>query len=296
MSSTSKTASKEIELWHDFVSVNSLRLHVVKSGPTDGPVALLLHGFPEFWYGWRYQIPALAKAGFQVWAPDQRGYNLSDKPKGIAAYGIDQLAEDVLGLIDATGHDRVYLVGHDWGAIVAWWVARLFPERLERLVILNGPHGSVMEQHLRENPRQLRRSWYMFFFFFPFIQEMVLSRRNWQVGLNILRSSSRSGAYNAEDIEEYRQAWSRPRAMTSMINWYRALRVRPSRRAARRVRVPTLMIWGTGDVALGREMARPSIAYCDDGRLVFVEEATHWVQNEEPERVNQFLLDFLNDD
>ncbi|MFN2222078.1 MAG: alpha/beta fold hydrolase, partial [Candidatus Promineifilaceae bacterium] len=129
-------------LEHEFVYANGLRLHVVKSGPTEGPLVLLLHGFPEFWYGWHRQIPALAAAGFRVWAPDQRGYNLSDKPRGVAAYGINHLADDILALVKTSGRDRVHLAGHDWGAVVAWWVARLFPERLNRLVIMNGPHGS----------------------------------------------------------------------------------------------------------------------------------------------------------
>ena len=284
----------EVELVHDYVKVNDVRLHVVKAGPADGPLVLLLHGFPEFWYGWRRQIPALVAAGFRVWAPDQRGYNLSDKPRGVASYGIDTLADDVLGLIDASGRDRVHLVGHDWGAAVAWWVARLFPKRLEHLAILNVPHGKVMQQHLRENPAQQRRSWYMFFFQVPMVPELALRGRKWQTGLNMLRRSSRPGAFSDEDLEMYRQAWSRPRAMTSMINWYRALlRVRPTRRASSRVRVPTLMIWGARDTALGREMAQPSIDYCVDGRLEYLEQATHWVQHDEPERVNEMLIDFL---
>lgn len=287
----------KVDLIHDYVNVNNLRLHVVKAGTEDGPLVLLLHGFPEFWYGWRRQIPALVAAGFRVWVPDQRGYNLSDKPGGVAAYGIDALADDVLGLIDASGRDRVYLVGHDWGGAVAWWVARLFPERLERLAILNVPHGKVMEQQLRENPAQKRRSWYMLFFQMPLVPELALRGRNWQTGLNLLRNSSRPGSFSDEDLEMYRQAWSRPRAMTSMINWYRALlRVRPSRRASSRIRVPTLMIWGARDVAFEREAAQLSIDYCDDGRLEYLEQATHWVQHDEPERVNEMLIDFLRHD
>jgi pimeloyl-ACP methyl ester carboxylesterase len=284
----------EAEIVHDYVKTNGVRLHVVKAGPEDGQLVLLLHGFPEFWYGWRRQIPALAAAGFRVWVPDQRGYNLSDKPRGVDAYGIDTLADDVLGLIDATGRERVHLVGHDWGAAVAWWVARLFPERLERLAILNVPHGKVMQQHLRENPVQQRRSWYMFFFQIPLLPELALRGRRWQTGLNMLKSTSGPDAFSDEDLEMYRLAWSRPMAMTSMINWYRALlRVRPTRSASYRVQVPKLMIWGAQDTALGREMAQPSIAYCDDGRLEYLEQASHWVQHDEPARVNEMLIDFL---
>ena len=137
------------------IETNGIRLNVVQAGPEDGPLLILLHGFPEFSYGWRKQIPFLAGAGYRVWAPDQRGYNISDKPEGIAAYTLDKLAADVVGLIDASGEERVFLVGHDWGAAVAWWVAAVYPERLAKLVILNAPHGSVMQKNLRKNWAQM---------------------------------------------------------------------------------------------------------------------------------------------
>ena len=184
---------------------------------------------------------------------------------------------------------------HDWGAAVAWWVARLFPDRIKRLVVLNVPHGSVMQRHLKENRAQIRRSWYISFFQIPAIPELALRARDWRLGLKSLQATSGPGSFSDDDLRMYRRAWSRPGAMTAMINWYRALRrARPRRRASPRVRVPTLMIWGARDVALGREMAQPSIDYCEDGRLVFLEEATHWVQHDEPERVNTLLTEFLS--
>ena len=143
---------------HHFIQTNGITLHTVMAGPVDGPVVILLHGFPEFWFGWRRQIPALAGAGFRVWVPDQRGYNLSDKPKGVVAYRLEALGADILGLINATGQERVYLAGHDWGAMVAWWVALNAPERLRRLAILNVPHPYVMRKHLLADPRQRARS------------------------------------------------------------------------------------------------------------------------------------------
>lgn len=160
---------------HRKIVTNGVRLHVVQTGPQDAPLVILLHGFPEFWYGWRQQIPALAAAGLQVWAPDQRGYNESDKPVGVGAYRIDELVADVVGLIDASGLRRASLVGHDWGAAVAWWVALTAPERLERLVILNGPHPSVMRRHLTRSVRQLLRSWYIFGFQVPWVPERLLT-------------------------------------------------------------------------------------------------------------------------
>ena len=277
------------------IETNGISLHVVQAGPESGPLVILLHGFPEFWYGWRRQITYLATAGFRVWAPDQRGYNLSDKPDGIPAYNLDQLAADVVGLIDAAGRGKASLVGHDWGAAVAWWTAAKYPDRLERMVALNVPHGAVMQRQLRSNFSQLRKSWYMFVFQIPWLPEAVNRRHNWEMAVRALLGSSRAGAFSAADLDLYRQAWSQPGAFSAMVNWYRAaFRYPPSPAASSRITVPTLLIWGARDRFLGRELAQPSIDLCDDGRLVFIEKATHWVQHEEPERVNYLLHNFLN--
>lgn len=277
-----------------FITTNGITLHTIVAGPDDGPLVILLHGFPEFWYGWRHQIDALAAAGYRVLAPDQRGYNQSDKPRGIAAYNIDELAADAVGLIDAAGRESAVLVGHDWGAAVAWWAALRFPERLERVAILNVPHPIVMRRHLRNSLSQLAKSWYMFFFQTPWLPEWMLSRGDYSAGLRSLRGTSRRGTFSDEDLDQYRAAWSQPGALTGMINWYRALlRARPGRVDSIRVRMPLLMIWGVQDRFLGRELAQPSIELCDQGRVVFLDDATHWVQHEEPQRVNELLLEFL---
>ncbi|MFL4972307.1 MAG: alpha/beta fold hydrolase [Microvirga sp.] len=143
---------------HSRRRVGALDLHVVEAGPPEGRPAILLHGFPEFWYGWRHQLGALAAAGLRVVAPDQRGYNLSDKPKGLESYTLDCLAGDVVALADALGCDRVSLVGHDWGGLVAWWTAARHGERVERLAILNAPHPQAFGPYLRRHPTQLLRS------------------------------------------------------------------------------------------------------------------------------------------
>lgn len=280
-------------LEHHTVPTNGIGLHVVQCGPENGPLVLLLHGFPDFWYGWRHQITALAAAGFRVWAPDQRGYNLSDKPRGARAYTIDALAADILGLMDAAGESTAAVVGHDWGAAVAWHLAAHYPERISRVAILNVPHPRAFSGALRRRPGQLLRSWYVFFFQLPWLPEaLVRVRRSW-LGRRALRSSSRPGTFSAADMAEYQLAWARPRAMRSMINWYRAA-ARFSRRLdqAGRVRVPVHIIWGEHDAFLQRELARESLTYCDDGRLTYLD-ATHWVQAEEPGAVNALLLDFL---
>ena len=272
-------------------SGNPVTLHVVQAGPEDGPLIILLHGFPEFWYGWKHQIQPLADAGFRVWVPDQRGYNLSDKPTGIDAYRLDTLVADVIGLIDAAGQQKAVIVGHDWGAAVAWWTAVSHPERVERLVVMNVPHPVAMKKFARRDLGQMRRSWYIGFFQLPWLPETLSRLGNWSALVRTLLSSSRPGTFRRADLEHYKTAWSQPGALTSMINWYRAaLQKPPARQPSIRVIVPTLLIWGTQDKFLKREMAQPSIDLCDNGRVVFLENATHWVQHEEPERVNELII------
>ena len=285
-----------IPIEHTTIQTNGVALHVAQAGPADGPPVILLHGFPEYWGGWRAQIPALAAAGYRVWAPDQRGYNLSSKPAGLRTYDIDALARDVVGLIDATGREKVLLVGHDWGAAVAWWVAGNYPERLHKLAILNVPHLAVMFRTVWRSWTQMRKSWYIFFFQIPRLPEASLRRKGWTNAIRALKGSARRGTFTAEDIAGYRAAWSQPGAITGMINWYRAAgRTQGKLRSLGRITVPTLMIWGAKDLALGREMVQPSIDLCDHGRLVFIEEAGHFVQHEEPARVNELLLQHLRE-
>jgi pimeloyl-ACP methyl ester carboxylesterase len=284
----------ETEIRHRTIISNGVRLHVVEAGPEDGPLLILLHGFPEFWYGWRRQIGPLAAAGFRVQCPDQRGYNLSGKPRGVSSYNLDRLAGDVVGLIDAAGAAKARVVGHDWGGIVGWWLGIRHPQRLERLALLNIPHPLVMEHTLWHSSVQRKKSNYIFFFQLPWLPERLFSRNDFAYAEKSLRGSSRPGTFTDEDIARYKEAWSQGQAVRSMLHWYRAaLRAKPQRPKTARVTVPTLLIWGTQDRFLGQEMAPASIDLCDQGRLELIPEATHWVQLEEPARVNRLLVDFL---
>ena len=280
---------------HDFIQTNGITLHTVMAGPKDGPLVILLHGFPEFWYGWRRQIPALAEAGFRVWAPDQRGYNLSDKPRGIDAYHLEHLAGDVGGLIEASGQKRVFLVGHDWGAVVAWYFALIAPERLRHLAILNVPHPHVMRQHLLSDPRQMSRSTYVAYFQLPWLPEAMLGARSWQTLAQTMKKSSLPGAFTDGDLELYRAAWAKPRAMTSMLNWYRALgRLATATLPPEYVTTPTTIVWGKKDFALRSVMAEESAALCGSAELHWLPENTHWVQHEAAARVNDILIHRLS--
>ena len=284
-------SANEQNVREGYAEVGDVRLHYVEAG--DGPLIVLLHGFPEFWFGWRLQITPLAAAGFRVVAPDLRGYNLSSKPAGLAAYTADQLAADVRGLIRELGAESALLVGHDWGGTVAWATAMNHPEVVDRLAILNAAHPRRLNQGLR-NPRQLLRSWYFFYFQPPGLPERRVRRRHWRFFRHFLRDAH--PAYTPEEIDRYVEAWSQPGAATAMINYYRAA-VRPPKGAKAELRpisAPTLVIWGQRDRYLGPKLAEPDR---DDvpglDRVERLPDASHWVHHDEPERVTQLLIDFF---
>ena len=276
------------------VDTNGISLHTRQAGPEDGPLVVLLHGFPEFWYGWHRQIKPLADAGYRVIVPDQRGYNRSDKPDGVDSYRIETLAADVVGLLDAADRETAAVAGHDWGAAVAWWLALSYPERIESLTAVNVPHPTVMETTLRNSLSQLRKSWYMFAFQLPALPEAISTANNCRVLRRGLTNSSRPGTFSATDLERYRAAWQQPDALTAMINWYRAMgRYRPQP-PRQQVSVPTLVMWGRQDEFLASTMADESLDYCDDAELVSFPSATHWVLHEEPEETTDALLAHLD--
>jgi len=268
-------------------------LNAVAAGPHDGPLVILLHGFPEFWYSWHRQIAPLAAVGFRVIVPDQRGYNKSSKLPDVASYALPHLAEDVLAIADQLGAERFFLAGHDWGAAVAWSVAILHPERLHKLAILNVPHPSVMLRYLRKSARQLRRSWYMLFFQVPFLPELAFASFNYRLGVRALVRSSRLGTFSEEDLQRYREAWAQPLALLGSMNWYRAAFRTRAKFADPIVRVPTKIIWGQRDAFLLYEMAEASLRYCTEAELVPFPDATHWVQHEEAARVSEMLIQFF---
>jgi pimeloyl-ACP methyl ester carboxylesterase len=257
---------------------------------------VLLHGFPEFWYSWRHQIPALVGAGFRVIALDQRGYNTSDKPAGVAPYRIDNLVEDIRQLILFAGEKKAVVVGHDWGGAVAWTFAMKHPERVRRLIVMNAPHPRRVFQEFR-TIRQLARSWYVFFFQLPWLPEWLISRGRYRsIRIVLSRDLVYSGAFSAEDIAAYQAAIARPGALTAAINYYRALfQISWLRlyRDQRPIEVPTLLIWGERDRYLGIRFTEGLSPWVSDLTVVRIPNASHWVQVDVPERVNASMLEFL---
>jgi epoxide hydrolase 4 len=279
---------------HTYVETNGITLHVAQQGRKGDPLVILLHGFPEYWDGWKNQISYLANRGFRVWVPDQRGYNLSDKPQKVSDYRMDHLTNDVIGLIKASDEEKVILIGHDWGGIVAWRVARSYPNLIHKLIVINAPNDTIMGNHLMRCPQQLLKSWYMFFFQLRWLPERVVQINNWGILTKVLRGSSRKGTFTDDDLKNYQATWSRPNAIKSMLNWYRANLLSLSNQPTHlRVQVPTLLIWGAKDQFLNQELASKSIDLCDNWRLLILEESTHWVHHEEPERVNQSIFEFI---
>jgi pimeloyl-ACP methyl ester carboxylesterase len=298
--------SSETDDWtHGQAVVNDVRLHYVAAGDEADPLVVLLHGFPEFWYSWRRQIPALAEAGFRVVAPDMRGYNRSEKPRGVGSYRPDVLVADVSGLVEYFDCEQARVVGHDWGGLVAWATAIRRPAVVEKLTVLNAPHPERYRRELRRNPEQWRRSWYAGGFQLPWLPEFLLGARDCERVAEMLRETANPGTFDETDLQRYREAACRPGALTAMLNYYRAAfreEVRETVRAllggerpSREVRVPTLLVWGEDDPALGVELTDGVERWVPDLRVERFPDATHWVQNDRPEAVSESVVDFLEE-
>jgi len=289
-------ASTELgtEFRSERVRTNGIELHVVSTGPEQGSPIILLHGFPEYWWGWRKQAAMLGRAGFHVIVPDQRGYNLSDKPAATAAYATRELVQDLLGLADALGFGRFALVGHDWGGEIAWRFALAHPERLDKLVIFNAPFPgswSRLRAASEAGAEEEDAGSYRDFFQIPWIPEIALRLRDWNGLVSALRGTSRPGTFDEGELAHYRGAWSQPGAATAMVNWYRNGFIPPAEDA--RIEVPTRVVWGMLDPYFPSQLAELSASLCTSGELVQLEEFGHWLLHEDPELTSRQILDFL---
>jgi epoxide hydrolase 4 len=272
----------------DRLLTNGISLHYVTEG--EGPLMLLLHGFPEFWYSWRHQIPAFSDR-YKVVALDLRGYNDSEKPAGVKAYRMPELVAD----IHALGYQRCVLVGHDWGGAIAWSFANAYPEQVEQLIVLNLPHPAKFMEGLK-TPQQLLRSWYIGFFQLPILPELLLQAGHCQLIATMLQQTSvDETTFTEADLKAYKEAAAKPGALTAMINYYRNIfefTDGPSTWPV--LALPTLMIWGEKDVFLGKELTYGTEAYVKNLTLKYIPHCSHWVQQEKPQQVNQYINEFLS--
>ncbi|RQH01715.1 alpha/beta fold hydrolase [Natrarchaeobius oligotrophus] len=276
-----------------FVDANGVTLHAVAAGDSADPLVVLLHGFPEFWYEWSEYVGRFVDAGYRVLIPDQRGYNLSDRPDGVRSYRTSALSADVASLVEAEGRETAHVIGHDWGGAIAWDLSLRHPGVVDRLGIVNVPHPTAFERTLRSSPRQLSKSWYAFVFQLPRFPEWALARNDFDALVTSMREPANDGAFDEADFERYRRTWSEPGALTAAINWYRARARHYDEPPRERVAQPTLIVWGENDQALVPELAPTSLEYCEDATLARFPHATHWVVHEHPDRVSAVLLDHL---
>lgn len=276
---------------HSYINTNGVKLHYVTQGK--GSLMLMLHGFPEFWYSWRHQIPEFAKY-FQVVAVDLRGYNHSDKPKKRSAYVMDELVKDIEGIIKGLGYEKCILVGHDWGGAIAWNFAYTHPQMLEKLIVLNIPHPGKLTQGL-STFRQLLRSWYILFFQLPFLPELCLQAGDYRmIEKNFKAAAIDKSLFTEEDIRAFKDAVIKPGALTAMLSYYRNIfNQKMLRKNWGIINIPTLIIWGENDTFFDKELTYETQNYVTSLQIKYVPNCNHWVQQEKPELVNHYIREFL---
>lgn len=289
--------NNENKITFDYAQVGGVNLHYAKAG-TGRKLVLLLHGFPEFWYSWRHQLAALSDE-YTVVAPDMRGYNLSDKPEKIEDYAIDKLTDDVIGLIHHFGREKAAVVGHDWGAAVAWALAENHPEYLWKVAALQVPPVQVWRRN--QTFKQFLASWYMFFFQIPLLPEWLLSRSDFALLESSLKNSTAGKhVFTPETIAEYKKSWREARALNGMINYYRANIVKrffSKSDPNRKISVPALFIYGERDFAILPETIKGIGEVIDAPYEEFrIPTSGHWVQQEAGGDVTEILRDFLADE
>lgn len=284
----------------EFIQANGIRFHVKVEGPKNAPLMMMLHGFPSSHHCWRHQVGHFSKS-YRVVTPDLRGYNLTDKPKD--GYDLANLTEDVVALMRALGHEDMVLVGHDWGGVIAWNVGLEHPEVLKKLVILNAPHPVLFQREIMGNIEQLKKSWYIFFFQLPMIPELYLSQNYYEKMVASFRSAAAKenrNQFTEEDINIYREGFGQPKAVECMLAYYRESfkgmvksLLSGKKEEKKFIEVPTQVIWGMKDSALGPGNLDGLDEFVPGVRIDKVENSGHWVQEEKPDEVNQFMADFL---
>lgn len=285
---------KATDITSNFYDVNDIRMHVIEAGPATGKPLIFLHGFPDFWYGWKDQITYFSTLGYHVIVPDQRGYNHSAKPEGVKAYHCKHLMEDICDLVRAMDLKDVQLVGHDWGGILCWMLGIYHPGLFKKIVILNAPHPGALR--IKRPLSQLFKSWYIYFFQLPRIPEWLCSRNDFKFLRSSMTGTALPETFSAKDLTRYKQAWKG--SLRYMINWYRAMRQSPEFAANMKfpklIHNPVLLIWGQKDRFLDFMLAKSSMQFCLNGQLISFPDATHWLQHEKSAEVNRAIEEFID--
>ncbi|XP_071785927.1 epoxide hydrolase 4-like [Asterias amurensis] len=281
---------------HGFLRLKDVRLHYVAIGDEDKPLMLMVHGFPECWYSWRFQMIEFKK-DYRVVAIDQRGYGTSDTPIGVANYSVKKLAADINDVVASLGYSSCILVAHDWGGAVAWQVADSYPDTVDKLITMNIPHPRCMMDHMLAGYwQQILASWYIFFFQLPFLPELNCKIEDYGIITGAFLSGE-MGLKNrenmtADDIEAFKYSASHKGNLTGMINYYRAALRYPSKIRST-ITTPTLIVWGDQDGALKVKLLEGTDKYVSDLKVMIVPGASHWVQQDSPAVVNGHMRDFL---
>jgi pimeloyl-ACP methyl ester carboxylesterase len=275
------------EIEEKMIETNGIKLHTVMIG--EGPPLVLLHGFPDFWYGWKSVIPGL-KSNYKLIIPDMRGYNLSDKPEGVENYKIELLIDDIKGLIETLKLGKVYLAGHDWGGIVAWAFAEKYPELVQKLAILNAPHMKIFQQKLRTDKKQQKASYYVFEFLKPDGEKFLFKNDKKWLKFAVFEGMKNKSNFTEFDKEQYLSAWTQP-AILGGVNYYRANI--SFKDWSGKIAVPTLVIHGMKDVAVLSSVLDGLPDYVDNLKIIRVENSSHWVMHDRPELVISSLKEFF---
>ncbi|CAO4379733.1 unnamed protein product [Caenorhabditis nigoni] len=285
---------------HKFVQLKDIRMHYVEEGPEDGDVLLMVHGFPEFWYSWRFQLEHF-KHTHRCIAIDMRGFNSTDRPSGISNYNISYLVDDIRQFIEVLGLKKVTLAAHDWGAMICWRVAMMHQELIDRLIICNVPHPTAFFDVYKISKEQRDKSWYVYFFQSQLIPEIAM-RSNKMKMLEAMFRGKQAGIRNSqnftdEDMLAWKHVFSQPGATTGPLNYYRDLFNAPSiSRKLQIVQPKVLILWGDEDNFLDKKGAEFSVQYCRNCRVEFIRGASHWVQQDQPELVNAYMEQFMKED
>lgn len=273
------------EISRTSINCNHISINVVTAGPADGKMILLLHGFPESSESWMAQIKHFADLGHFVVAPDQRGYNETSAPGSIKDYLLDTLAQDMIFLVKHFRKEKVFIVAHDWGALVGWYLITFFPENFEKAVIASAPHWNVFRKYLLTHPLQIIKSWYIFFIQLPVLPELVFSLNSYSILLNMLKKSN----YPDDKALALKQSLVKHKKLRFMLNWYRAMRYLKIKKRKTKIPVPTLIIWGEKDSFCLSEMAWLCRKYCDESKVVIMKEVGHWPHHQKTDEFNSLV-------